>query len=206
MDKLFAPQWKAKQRATYLNTIAVTPDEDLGTLLSENIQQTFNDPHLLEGALYQRLLKIATPVIAKEILDALTYHEKRFLYGNFSHYMTELKKNNVKELDSNQFIAEVQRSSALFPFRYEHDLDRDNLNYGGFGGDDDGEDGDFDGGPGGGSDSSSSGAVGGGYIHRGAAGGAAGGYQRSSGAVVINDPHPFLLLVIFHCTLQKFQC
>ena len=134
MDKLFAPQWKAKQKATYLNTIAVTPDEDLGTLLSENIQQTFKDPHLLEGALYQRLLKIATPVIAKEILDALTYHEKRFLYDNFSHYMTELKKNNVKELDSNQFIAEVQRSSALFRFRYEHDLDRDNLNCGGFGG------------------------------------------------------------------------
>ena len=116
----------------------------------------------MEGALYQRLLKIATPAIAKEILDALTYHEKRFLYGNFSHYMTELKKNNVKELDSNQFIAEVQRSSALFPFDTEHNTSPNNFRYGGVGGADDAEDDDFDGFGSDGS-SSSSGAAGGGY-------------------------------------------
>ena len=109
MDKMFAPMWKAKQRATYINSIQVTPDEDLGTLISENIQQTFKDPIVLQGALMQRLLKIATPAMAKEILDTLTYHEQRFLYGNFSKYLAELKKNNVKQIDVKQFIMEEGR-------------------------------------------------------------------------------------------------
>ena len=55
MDQLYAPQWKAKQRATYINSIPITPDQDLGQILSENMQHTFKNPQLARGELFSRL-------------------------------------------------------------------------------------------------------------------------------------------------------
>jgi hypothetical protein len=91
MDTLLAPMWKEKQRATYVSAVPVTTDPDLGQILSDSIQQTFEDPLESRKVLYNRLLKIATPTIANWIADpkfeqsppVLDDQEARFFLGNF---------------------------------------------------------------------------------------------------------------------------
>jgi len=52
-----------EQRSTYISSIPFTPDQDLGQILSENMQHTFKNPQLARE-LFSRLLKIATLTLA----------------------------------------------------------------------------------------------------------------------------------------------
>ena len=52
MDTLLAQAWKAKQRATYVSAVPVTTDPDLGQILSDSIQNTFEDPVETRQVLY----------------------------------------------------------------------------------------------------------------------------------------------------------
>lgn len=148
MEQLYAPQWKAKQKLLYNNALFITPDINLGTLIDGTIQNSFDDPQVLEGALYKKLLSIAKPEFAQLIINALTNEEKQYLFGIFDKYIADLLKNRQSVMNWKQLVADIKRASAAYP-AYVPMSNSGNVPPLGYGGDDFGGGGGGDGGDGG---------------------------------------------------------